>query len=248
MTHCFELSSWTSLTCPTVPLYRLHQSHSQSRTVKVCHSPHGHLICKVTQGQRLFFQAMTHIQNVPTEEKLVAVLGFQALSDVACRQVSHHETRKHCQQHFGLDLHNVFRQSIHTSTNLAGQTKGVTCVGETLLQQKRKRVIWNSAEDKNQRWWCWSGWWHDEHFICDCARPPIWHPQWGAADAEIKVPSGENTELKRSPFQAWSTSVYSHTCYTYCQGFLPCLFLHFRSIHLHFFQNLSQKFSCVGCS
>ena len=23
---------------------------------------------------------------------------------------------------------------------------------------------------------------------------------WGAADAEIKVPSGENTELKRSPF------------------------------------------------
>ena len=29
------------------------------------------------------------------------------------------------------------------------------------------------------------------------------HPQWGAADAEIKVPSGENTELKRSPFQAW---------------------------------------------
>ena len=23
-------------------------------------------------------------------------------------------------------------------------------------------------------------------------------PQWGAADAEIKVPSGENTELKRS--------------------------------------------------
>ena len=25
-------------------------------------------------------------------------------------------------------------------------------------------------------------------------------PQWGAADAEIKVPSGEDTELKRSPF------------------------------------------------
>ena len=29
-------------------------------------------------------------------------------------------------------------------------------------------------------------------------------PQWGAADAEIKVPSGENAELKRSPFKAWS--------------------------------------------
>ena len=80
-------------------------------------------------------------------------------------------------------------------------------------------------------------------------------PQWGAADAEIKVPSGENTELKRSPFQAWSRSVCSHTCYAYCQEFLPRLFLPFRSIHLHFFQNLSQFFpvsavantgSCVG--
>ena len=70
-------------------------------------------------------------------------------------------------------------------------------------------------------------------------------PQWGAADAEIKVPSGENTELKRSPFKAWSRSVYSHTCYAYCQGFLLCLFLHFRSIHLRFFsQNLSLVFLC----
>ena len=73
-------------------------------------------------------------------------------------------------------------------------------------------------------------------------------PQWGAADAEIKVPSGENTELKRSPFEAWSRSVYSHTCYAYCQECLPCLFLPFQSIHLHFFQNLSRNFSCVGCS
>ena len=70
------------------------------------------------------------------------------------------------------------------------------------------------------------------------------YPQWGAADAEIKVPFGENTELKRSPFKAWSRSVYSHTCCAYCQGFLPCLFLPFWSIHLHFFQNLSQFFLC----
>ena len=59
---------------------------------------------------------------------------------------------------------------------------------------------------------------------------------WGAADAEIKVSSGANTELKRSPFQVWSRPLYSHTCYAYCQGFLPCLFLPLRSIHLHFFQ------------
>ena len=80
-------------------------------------------------------------------------------------------------------------------------------------------------------------------------------PQWGAADAEIKVPSGENTELKRSAFKAWSRSVYNLTCYAYCQGFLPCLFPPFPSIHLHFFQNLSRFFpvlavanagSCVG--
>ena len=68
--------------------------------------------------------------------------------------------------------------------------------------------------------------------------------QWGAADAEIKVPSGENTELKHSPFIAWSRSVHSHTCYAYCQGFLLCLFLPFQSIHLHFFQNSPDFFLC----
>ena len=37
-------------------------------------------------------------------------------------------------------------------------------------------------------------------------------PQWGAAFAEIKVSSGENTELKGSPFKTWSRSVYCHPC------------------------------------
>ena len=50
----------------------------------------------------------------------------------------------------------------------------------------------------------------------------------------------------RSPFKAWSKSVYSHTCYAYCQGFLSCLFLNFRSIHLHFFQNLSRFFPVLA--
>ena len=72
-------------------------------------------------------------------------------------------------------------------------------------------------------------------------------PQWGAADAKIKVPSGENTDLKRCPFKAWSRSVYSQTCYAYCQGFLPYFFLPFQSIHLHFFQNLSQFFPVLAC-
>ena len=59
-----------------------------------------------------------------------------------------------------------------------------------------------------------------------------------------KVPSSENTELKRSPFKAQSRSVYSHTCYAYCQGFFPCLFLLFQSIYLHFSQNLSWFLLC----
>ena len=37
-------------------------------------------------------------------------------------------------------------------------------------------------------------------------------PQWRAADAEIKVPSGQNTDLKHSPFKAWSRSVYGRAC------------------------------------
>ena len=45
-------------------------------------------------------------------------------------------------------------------------------------------------------------------------------PQWGAADAEIKVPCFETTELKGSPYKAWGRSVCSHICYAYCQGFL----------------------------
>ena len=81
---------------------------------------------------------------------------------------------------------------------------------------------------------------------CTCYLP-FATPQWGAADAEMKVPSGENTELKRSPFKVWSRSVYSHARYIYCQVFLPYLFLPFRSIHLHFFQNLSRFFSTVCC-
>ena len=72
-------------------------------------------------------------------------------------------------------------------------------------------------------------------------------PQWGAADAEVKVPSGENTDLTRSPFKAWSRSVYSHTCYAYCQGFLPCLFLPFRSIHLRFSKTSPDFLLCWLC-
>ena len=68
--------------------------------------------------------------------------------------------------------------------------------------------------------------------------------------------SGTSTFVQLSPFKAWSRSVCSHTCYACCQGFIPYLFLPLRSIHLHFFQNLSWFLlywlllthgSCVEC-
>ena len=40
-----------------------------------------------------------------------------------------------------------------------------------------------------------------------CVAASSGNPQRGAADAEIKVPSGENTELKHSSLKAWSRSV-----------------------------------------
>ena len=42
----------------------------------------------------------------------------------------------------------------------------------------------------------------------------------------------------------WIIVLSWRTCYAYCQGFLPCLFLPFRSSRLHFFQKLSRLFLC----
>ena len=50
----------------------------------------------------------------------------------------------------------------------------------------------------------------------------LFSPAVGAADAEIKAPSVENTELEGSPFKAWGRLVYSHTWYANYKGFLPC--------------------------
>ena len=72
-------------------------------------------------------------------------------------------------------------------------------------------------------------------------------PQWGAADAEIKVPSGENTELKCSPFKPWSKSVYSYTCYAYCQGFFFLDYFNTSGPFTCIFSETSPDFSCVGC-
>ena len=65
-------------------------------------------------------------------------------------------------------------------------------------------------------------------------------------DAEIKVPSVENTELKHSSLiKAWSRSTHSHTCYTYCQEFLAdsTLLVHSPA---YFFQNVSCVFPVLA--
>ena len=110
-------------------------------------------------------------------------------------------------------------------------------------------AIWWRMKTVQFQVWCSCCNMNDEQVCLSacCTRSPPSRspsPQWGAADAEIKVSSGENTELKRSPFKTWSRSAYSPTCYGYCQGFLPCLLLPFRSIHQHFFQILARFFLC----
>ena len=79
---------------------------------------------------------------------------------------------------------------------------------------------------------------------CDTAQTTKHPRSWEPRTQKLKVPSGENTELKRSPFKAWSRSIYIHTCYASFQGFLPCLFLPFRSIHLHFSKTSPDFFLC----
>ena len=71
--------------------------------------------------------------------------------------------------------------------------------------------------------------------ILNVLRFPLWPCSGALRTQKLKSQLVRTQELKRSPFKAWSRSVYCHTRYTYCQGFIPCLFLPFWFIHLHFF-------------
>ena len=75
---------------------------------------------------------------------------------------------------------------------------------------------------------------------------PGTEPQWGAADAEIKVPCGENAELKRFlplkpgvdqyiAIHATLTARDSFLAYAYRSGPFTCIF-----------SKPSLDFSCVG--
>ena len=132
-------------------------------------------------------------------------------------------------------------ETIISAFSALHQAKGAETIG---VNGKRFCLLWckwKEMIDVNRKRFCLLFWTvYSSTFFLLIA------PQWGAADTEIKVPSGENTELKRSPFKAWSRSIYSHACYAYFLGFLPCLFLPFQSIHLHFSKTSPNFFSCVG--
>ena len=63
----------------------------------------------------------------------------------------------------------------------------------------------------------------------------------------MKFASGENTELKRSPFEAWSRSASSHIIYATltARGFFLISTLPVHSPA--FFPKSVPFFSCVGC-
>ena len=70
--------------------------------------------------------------------------------------------------------------------------------------------------------------------------------QWGAPDAEIKVPSGENTELKRSPLKPGvGEYIAMHATFT-ARDFLPAYFYPSGPLTCIFPKPL-LIFSCVGC-
>ena len=71
-------------------------------------------------------------------------------------------------------------------------------------------------------------------------------PQWGAADAEIKVPSGENTELKNVLPSKPGVGQYIAIHATKMPGISSFLF---STLPVHspaFFCKTSPDFSCVG--
>ena len=69
---------------------------------------------------------------------------------------------------------------------------------------------------------CLSGCYHYYYYSVQFSPFTDWPRSGEQRTQNLKSPSAENTELKGSPFKAWSTSVYNHTCYLYCQGVLPC--------------------------
>ena len=84
--------------------------------------------------------------------------------------------------------------------------------------------------------------------VCVCVEPSAFiSPQWGAADAEIKSHLVRTQSLNVLPLKPGvGQYIAIHATLTARDFFLFCLFRHFRSSHLHFFQNLSRFFPVLA--
>ena len=71
-------------------------------------------------------------------------------------------------------------------------------------------------------------------------------PQWGTAVAEIKVPSGENTGLKRSPFQPGAGPYIAMHATVTDRDFFFANFYHSGPFNCIFFQNLTPVFPVLA--
>ena len=73
---------------------------------------------------------------------------------------------------------------------------------------------------------------------------PDVNPQWGAADAEIKVPSGENTELNVLPFKPGVGQYIAIHATLTARDFFLAYFYPSGPFTRIFFQNLFQFLLC----
>ena len=83
-------------------------------------------------------------------------------------------------------------------------------------------------------------------FCSMCESPPYYttFPRSGGLRTQkLKSNLMRNTELKGSPFKAWSWAVYSHACYAYSRDFFLTYFYP-SSPFTCIFSNLSRYFLC----
>ena len=110
-----------------------------------------------------------------------------------------------------------------------------------LREQKHRSEFWLRQQKDNGEWYGFCG--TLGMLLCKCSRPAAWKMmfdlEWhgGCKQVEKKkyrldwsaLKEGEKKGLETSQrcssqiwVKAWGRSVYSLTCYAYCQGFLPC--------------------------
>ena len=117
---------------------------------------------------------------------------------------------------------------------------------------RRRDMTDNSAEILFRWGYCEQFWHGQECPLCDvlyyiklCSLSlslSLSLPAVGAADAEIKIPSFENTVLKGSSFKAWGRSAYSHNATLTARDFFHANFYPSGPFMCIFFPETSPEF------